>query len=111
MAHIEVELTFLPTEHGGRKTPARTGYRPQFYYAGEDWDAEHEYVGAGELKPGETAKALVTFFSPQYHAGRVFVGMPFLIREGNRVVGFGRVTQIMALGEFPGSEGGRSGAE
>ncbi len=31
---IEAEITFVPTEQGGRKTPAFSGYRPQFYYDG-----------------------------------------------------------------------------
>jgi len=40
---MEVEVTFLPMEHGGRRGPAFNDYRPQFYYAGHDWDAAHEY--------------------------------------------------------------------
>jgi translation elongation factor EF-Tu-like GTPase len=39
--HIEVELTFLLTEHGGRQMPVTSGYRPQFDYGGHDWDAVH----------------------------------------------------------------------
>jgi hypothetical protein len=36
-----VDGTFLRTEEGGKTRPAFSGYRPQFYYEGEDWDAEH----------------------------------------------------------------------
>jgi translation elongation factor EF-Tu-like GTPase len=94
---IEVELTLLPTEHGGRKGPVSTGYRPQFYYGNEDWDAAHTYIDRGVVHPGQSVKAWVDFFSPQYHRGRVYVGMPFLLREGDRVVGYGRVVKILRL--------------
>jgi elongation factor Tu len=94
---IEVELTLLPTDHGGRKGPVSTGYRPQFYYANEDWDASHTYIATDVVHPGQSAKAWVDFHSAQYHRGRVHVGMPFLLREGNRVVGYGRVTRILCL--------------
>ena len=101
--HIEVELTFLPTEHGGRKMSVFSGYRPQFYYGGNDWDAVHQYIGVDEVKPGESAVARLSFLSPQSHAGRVFEGMPFLLREGNRVVGYGRITRLLELRDIDGA--------
>lgn len=103
MAHIEAELEFLPTERGGRRTAARSGYRPQFYYAGEDWDATHEYIGHEWVEPGQTVTVRLTVTRPEYHAGRIFVGMPFLVREGSRVVGYGRVTKILELANQPAS--------
>ena len=36
---IEAEITFLTSEEGGKKLPVFSGYRPQFYYDGHDWDA------------------------------------------------------------------------
>jgi translation elongation factor EF-Tu-like GTPase len=93
--HIEVELTLLPPVHGGRKGPTRSGYRPQSYYGGNDWDAAHTYVGVEEVRPGDTVTARLSFYCPQAHHGKLFVGMPFLIREGNRVVGYGRITHIL----------------
>jgi translation elongation factor EF-Tu-like GTPase len=107
--HIEVELTFLPTEHGGRQMPVTSGYRPQFDYGGDAWDAVHQYIDVDEVKPGESAKARLSFLSPQSHVGRVFEGMPFLIREGNRVVGYGRVTRLLELREVVRAMEGRDG--
>jgi elongation factor Tu len=107
--HIEVELTFLPPEHGGRKVPVASGYRPQFYYGGDDWDAVHRYIGVDVVKPGETVIARLSFLSPQSHAGRVFEGMPFLIREGNHVVGYGRVTRLLGLREIERAMGSHDG--
>jgi elongation factor Tu len=95
--HIEAEITLLPTERGGRSGPAASGYRPQFYYGCDDWDAVQTYLGVDLVWPGETVRAQISFLNPEAHQGRVFEGMPFLIREGNRVVGYGRVTRLLAL--------------
>jgi elongation factor Tu len=94
---IEVEMTLLPTEHGGRKGPVFTGYRPQFYYGNEDWDASHTYPSTDPVYPGQSVTAWLDFMSPQHHWGKVYVGMPFLLREGRRVIGFGRVMKILDL--------------
>ncbi|HWN96615.1 MAG TPA: elongation factor Tu [Methylomirabilota bacterium] len=96
---IEAEITFVPTEQGGRKTLAFSGYRPQFYYEGNDWDAIHEYPDVESVHPGQTARTLLRFLSPDSHIGRVHPGMEFQIREGARVVGHGRVTKILHLNE------------
>jgi len=77
--------------------PAFSGYRPQFYYEGQDWDAEHEYPDANSVVPGQTVRAFLRFFSPDKHLGRVHVGMEFQIRDGARVVGHGHITKVMNL--------------
>jgi len=92
--HIEGLVEFLPTEAGGRNGPAFSGYRPQFYYAGHDWDAQHEYPDVKEVRPGDTVRVLFTFLSPKEHLGKVRIGMPFLIREGARTVAYGTIMKI-----------------
>lgn len=94
---ILVEISFLPTEHGGRGSPARSGYRPQFYYDNNDWDAAHTYIGVSEVKPGEKVKAYLTFASPQEHFGKLMPGSHFLLREGQRIIGYGHVIEIIDL--------------
>ncbi len=94
---VEVEVTFLPTEHGGRRTPARSGFRPQFYYGGQDWDAEHSYPDVECVNPGDTVRAYLRFLRPEAHIGAVKQGMAFLIREGQRVVGYGVIVRILDL--------------
>ena len=96
---IEAEITFVPTEDGGRKTAAFSGYRPQFYYDGQDWVADHEYPDVESVLPGQTARALLRFLNPDMHLGRVHTGLIFLVREGSRVVASGRVTKILHLAE------------
>jgi elongation factor Tu len=92
--HIEAEIEYVTTEAGGRSTPAFSGYRPQFYYHGRDWDAEHIYPETEEVSPGDTVKAHLRFLSPKEHHGKISVGMPFLIREGARTVAYGIVTKV-----------------
>jgi translation elongation factor EF-Tu-like GTPase len=96
---IEAEITFLPTDQGGRKTPAYSGYRPQFFYEDHDWDADQEYPDVETVLPGQKVRALLRFLSPQAHLGRVHVGMEFQVREGLRIVAHGRVTRILNLAE------------
>lgn len=94
---IEAEIYFLKTEEGGRKTPAKNNYRPQFFYNGHDWDAPHFYPDVEEVYPGETVRAYLGFLSPKEHFGKIYVGMEFLVREGSKTVAKGRVTKIIEL--------------
>jgi len=94
---IEVEIEYLPTEHGGRKTPAKTGYRPQFYYDGHDWDGVQTFKEKEWVSPGEKVTAYITFLSPAEHVGKLSPGKAFLVREGNKVVGFGSVVKVIDL--------------
>jgi translation elongation factor EF-Tu-like GTPase len=93
----EAEITFLPTEHGGRSSSVRSDYRGQFYYDGHDWDAIQSYPEVDEVRPGETAKVYLTFLSPHAHVGRLQPGKMFLVREGNRAVGYGKITRLLEL--------------
>lgn len=94
---IEVEITFLSAENGGRSRPMYSGYRPQFHYDGYDWDAVQAYIGQDQVAPGETVRAYLSFLSPEMHVGRIRPCMPFLIREGQRVVGYGAVIDVLEL--------------
>lgn len=94
---VEVQLEFLASEHGGRSGPVRSGYRPQLFYDGHDWDAQHEYPDVDEVRPGERARAYLTCLSPQFHDGNLVPGKAVLFREGQRVVAFGTVTEVIEL--------------
>ncbi|MEO7972158.1 MAG: elongation factor Tu [Thermoanaerobaculia bacterium] len=104
----EAEVTFLSSGEGGRRSPARSNYRPQFHYEGHDWDAVHEYPDVDSVNPGETARVLLRFLTPEEHLGRVVPGLEFSIREGARIVARGRITKILALAESVARAGGAS---
>ena len=82
MSHIRVELTLLPESHGGRRSGVGSGYRPQLYLLGDDWDAVHDYGSIEKLVPGQPAIAELRFPNRKNHIGRLFAGLPFLFREG-----------------------------
>jgi translation elongation factor EF-Tu-like GTPase len=76
-----------------------TGYRGQFYYKGENWDADQEYLGRDCVRPGDTARTLFRFLSPHAHVDHLEVGTEFEIREGVRVIARGTVIRILHLKE------------
>ena len=94
---LEVQIEFLPTEHGGRTGDARSGYRPQLYYDGHDWDAVHEYPDVESVPPGAHARAYLCCLSPEFHVGKLVPGKPVLFREGQRAVAFGTVVRVLDL--------------
>jgi translation elongation factor EF-Tu-like GTPase len=94
---IEVEITYLSAQEGGKNLPVRSGYRPQFYYDGHNWDAVHEYPDVEIVYPGQTVRALLSFLSPDAHVGKLYPGKSFQIREGHHVVAYGTIIQIFHL--------------
>jgi hypothetical protein len=94
---VEVQIEFLPTEHGGRRSAAHSGYRPQLYYGGNDWDAQHEYPDVESVRPGDHVRAYLICISPQFHDGKLVPGKAVLFREGQRVIAFGTITRVIDL--------------
>ena len=94
---IEAKVTFLSSDLGGRKTPAMTGYRPQFSYDGFDWDGIQSYPDRECVYPGETVMAYIAFLNPEHHRGKLYPGKEFQVREGSRVVATGIVTRVLEL--------------
>jgi translation elongation factor EF-Tu-like GTPase len=109
---IEAEIHYLSTDNGGRKGYVASDYRGQFFYDGHDWDARQYFIGKSQVEPGETVNAQLAFLSPHEHVGKVAVGTMFLVREGAKTVGYGKVTRLLNLlananrmGEDSGSTG------
>ena len=94
---IEVEITFLRTEDGGRQNFALTGYRPQFFFNGEDHVAIQEFVDKERVYPGETVTARLYLLHPELLYRSIRVGDGFKLREGERVVALGKITRILNL--------------
>ena len=55
------------------------------------------YPDVERVNPGDTVRAYLTFMSPEMHAGKICAGTIFLLREGHKTVGYGRVTQVLEL--------------
>jgi translation elongation factor EF-Tu-like GTPase len=60
----------------------------------------HEFFDVVEpVYPGQTVKVYPAFTYPEYLVKVLHSGKEFLIREGQRVIGRGRVTKILGLKE------------
>ncbi|MEU0333620.1 elongation factor Tu [Streptomyces sp. NPDC006193] len=84
----------LSGREGGRTTPVRSGYRPQFHIRTADVTGVVDLGEAGTARPGETVVMTVELG----RAVPVEPGLGFAVREGGRTVGAGTVTSVGGAG-------------
>jgi hypothetical protein len=91
------ELQYSKTEQGGRKTPAKSGYRPQlkFDFTEMQTSGQQTFIGKEWVSPGEMVDAKIKMLSPNYFAGNLSVGMSFDFRELSIIVGTGVIKEII----------------
>eukprot|EP00126_Sphaerothecum_destruens_P010458 Sdes_comp20746_c0_seq6m16643 len=93
-AHTEffAELYILSKEEGGRHTPFVTNYRPQaFMRTGDVTCSITLPEGKDMVMPGDNALMRVTLIQPM----ACEPGLRFALREGNRTVGRGVISEIV----------------
>ncbi|MCB9202200.1 MAG: elongation factor Tu [Flavobacteriales bacterium] len=89
---FKAEVYILSKEEGGRHTPFRDKYRPQFYVRTTDVTGEIQLQDGVEMvMPGDNISITVELIQPI----ALNVGLRFAIREGGRTVGAGQVTEIL----------------
>ena len=89
---FKAEVYILTKEEGGRHTPFKNNYRPQFYVRTTDVTGEiHLPEGVEMVMPGDNISIDVELIQPIALSD----GLRFAIREGGRTVGAGQVTQIL----------------
>jgi elongation factor Tu len=87
-------LHLLSAADGGRRTPVRSGYSPQFYVRTTDVSGTlslDDASGPTEALPGETVQITVALGKPV----ALDAGQTFAIREGGRTVGAGTVGALL----------------
>ena len=98
LGYIEAELLLLAAEEGGRGTPVRSGYRPNWWLLvdGERVNAGGivALVGLDELAPGGSSLIRIYPFLPDAW-GAVGVGTRLEASEGPRLVGQAVVTKVV----------------
>ena len=88
-------VVFLTPEQGGRMTsPSNWGYRGQFFYNGIDCDAVHCFDVFDSNFLGKEVDDYIMIMNP-VHIGRIKQGDDILIREGNRTVAYGKVSELL----------------
>merc|ERR1712146_116720 len=91
-AKFKAEVYILKKEEGGRHTPFRNNYRPQFYVRTTDVTGNINLPDGVEMvMPGDNLTITVDLIQPI----AMNVGLRFAIREGGRTVGAGQVTEIL----------------
>ena len=89
-----------------------SGYRPNHRFGDRQElnDALHTYDHDGWIQPGESVCAALSLLRADRLAGQLYVGMPFTVQEGGKIVGGGVITQILnpvvARPSDPGREAG-----
>jgi elongation factor Tu len=82
----------LSKEEGGRHTPFKNKYRPQFYMRTTDVTGEITLPeGVQAVMPGDNLTITVELIN----AVAMDKGLRFAMREGGRTVGAGQVTEIL----------------
>jgi elongation factor Tu len=90
---FRAELYVLTKDEGGRHTPFFGNYRPQFYFRTADVTGTVQLGDGVEMvMPGDSAELTIELNK----AIALEQQSRFAIREGNRTVGAGIVTQILA---------------
>ncbi len=89
---FKAEVYILKKEEGGRHTPFKNHYRPQFYFRTTDVTGEITLPDGVEMVlPGDNISIQVDLIYPI----AMNKGLSFAIREGGRTVGAGQVTEIL----------------
>ena len=89
---FQAEIYVLKKEEGGRHTPFKNNYRPQFFIRTLDVTGEIKLPeGHDMVMPGDNVTITVDLISPV----AISEGLRFAIREGGRTVGAGQVTKIL----------------
>ncbi len=91
------ELRYLTTEEGGRKTPAKSGYRPQIKFDFDEMQTsgQQTFINKEFVNPGENVKAKIKILSPDHFANTLTEGIEFEFREGATIIGKGKIEYIV----------------
>ena len=88
---FKASIYVLKKEEGGRHTPFKNHYRPQFYLRTMDCTGEISLPDGVEMvMPGDNVGLKVELIYPV----AINVGLRFAIREGGRTVGSGQITEV-----------------
>ena len=91
-SHFKGEVYVLSKEEGGRHTPFRNKYRPQFYFRTTDVTGEILLPEGMEMvMPGDHVTIEVNLIAEI----AMDKGLRFAIREGGRTVGSGQVIELL----------------
>ncbi|RZK73448.1 MAG: hypothetical protein EOO85_17335 [Pedobacter sp.] len=90
-------LSYKSIDQGGRKSPARSGYRPtlKFPFSEMQTSGQQTFKDRVFVMPGETIEAAIKIIAVDHFASCLYEGLTFEFMEGERVIGTGIIKQIV----------------
>lgn len=90
-------LQYKTMEDGGRKTPAKSGYRPtiKFPFSEMQTSGQQTFIDREFVMPGEYVGAEIKLTGVEHFAGSLYEGLTFDFREGDRIIGTGVITKVV----------------
>ncbi|MHA7678616.1 hypothetical protein [Cupriavidus sp. PET2-C1] len=97
MHHILATFVISADVERPKTAGVRNGYAPHHKFAAVDYLASgiHSYEDNDFHFPGEELKARISFASWQFFSDKIKVGDEFEVRENARLIGHGRVGEIL----------------
>ena len=91
------ELKYLATEQNGRKTFAKSGYRPQikFNFSEQQTSGIQTFIDKEIVMPGENVLAKIKILSPNFFVNLLKEEMNFEFNEGSKLIGIGKIKYII----------------
>ena len=91
------DLKYLTTEEGGRQIPAFSAYRPQVKFDFDEMQTsgQQTFLNKDTVYPGDTVQAAIRIISVEHFENTLNEGMTFEFREGSRVIGTGKIIDIL----------------
>lgn len=90
-------LYFLTTDQGGRVGYASSGYRPHIKFSHSEYltTGEQVYLEVDKVLPGENVKAEIRILATDVFKENLESGILFKFCEGERIMGFGEILEII----------------
>ena len=102
---VRAHVSLVRTEDGGRRSqvPAGFGYRPDHSFDSNDGTlvmGELTFSGVEPVQPGDAREAQLKFITITGLLEEIEVGSQWRVQEGARVVGHGRILEILEIEYF-----------
>ena len=90
-------LKYKKTEEGGRTTPAFSSYRSQikFPFSEMQTSGQQTFLSNKVAYPGDEVEAEIAILSVEFFQNQLTEGMEFDFREGQRIIGTGKIKKII----------------
>jgi elongation factor Tu len=95
---FRAKLYVFSTAGGGRRTPFRAGYRPQFHIPASEFCTNSlisRIEVGGEMAPGATGVVEATLLVPECLGAPLDLGTEFTLREGHRMIACGVIEEYI----------------